>query len=72
MFILLPLLAKSPPSCGDVSYTIPAPTAATSTPSTVPVTVIFPVTSIPAPKSVLPAIVVVPSEAIVNLFVVFV
>ena len=46
--------------------------AAISTPSTVPVTVIFPVTSIPAPKSVLPGILTVPLSNILNLFAPFV
>ena len=56
--ILLPLVSKLPPSCGDVSLTrsvLMFPTvvlsAAISTPSTVPVTVMFPVTSIPESKS---------------------
>ena len=43
-----------------------------STPSTVPDTVILPVTSRPDEQSKFPSIVVVPSEAIVILFVVFV
>ena len=54
MLILFPLLARSPPSCGDVSSTMFAnfvPTvvlsAAMSTPSTVPETTILPVTSTP-------------------------
>ena len=47
------------------------PPEATSLPSTVPVTVMFPVTSIPAPTSKLPATSTVPSVPIENLFVAF-
>ena len=54
-----PELEVSPPN--NVSL------VAISTPSTVPVTVIFPVTSIPAQTFRLPAISTVPSEAIFSL-----
>ena len=43
------------------------PSAATSLPSTVPVHVMFPVTSIPAEKSWFPVLVIVPLESICNL-----
>ena len=65
--ISLPLLCKSPPSCGDVSDTTSVVmlltvvlSAAISTPSTVPVTEMFPVTSRPAPTSRLFVIVACP------------
>lgn len=56
--IFLPKTSKSPPSCGDVSDTKSVTKlsndvlkAAISTPSTFPVTVIFPVTSRPPSAS---------------------
>ena len=78
-------MSKLPPSCGVVSSTtfanavaplaIPSnlvPSAATSRPSTLPVTVMLPVTSRPEPTSKLPATLTVPEEVIPNLFCVFV
>ena len=74
-FIVLLFRPRFPPSCGDVSSTksaialavIPSnlvPSVATSRPSTVPVTVIFPVTSTPAPTSKLLATLTVPLPSI--------
>ena len=66
--MLKPLLANPPPSCGDVSDTRSVVmfetvvlSAAISTPSTVPVTVMFPVTSTPEPTSKLPGMLTLPA-----------